>query len=317
MQRILAMLCWENEMFPNKSLRHAVFASASLLFCTQVAWAQSCTWPMQASVLVQNTSYPTWTNLVFKKHPQEDDLIQIVESTLVDISPLVMEYPAIVQRSKEFQAARGLENCNKRADDFAYSLTERGGYLYASVAMRVEYHWCTSADVPCPLTLEPFRLCRKEANGRVWGARIRSVAKLGLEMESHTLEVKTLDVQTTNNTSVEQNFVRDLVDSFPVPHGLARGFERDVFRKINQGLESGFRGIDFTLDGGGTVPEIPNYDPVVSETKFVTRQGANGDFIGARVVRTQEEYPAATGCFVARQMLARPMVSGSRGARNP
>lgn len=289
-----------------------VMAVAGLLLASGQVAAE-CQWPMKATILATQSEYPTYTNLEFTK--AAGDEIVITETTIIELGGLVQEFPAMVQSSAGFADLQGRLNCHNRADDFGYDMHEAGGFLYAGFSANVEKFWCSSMDVPCPTWSEPLRMCRKDSNGKVWGARVKSVGQYALVADGSGLDVKNINVVNTNDTSAEQNFVRDLFGGSllgVIGIDLIRKIEKDALSQIGAAMKEGFSTASFRLQNGNAVPEIPTYEPKVVDSKFTQVLGANGQVVAAQVVRRQDNYPQSTGCFVARNMDATTIGSYSR-----
>jgi hypothetical protein len=286
--------------------------SACIFFQLNASAQDACKWPMTALVTAGGAANPTTTIFEFTKPDPGGDLIAIRETTFVVVEKLRAEFPRIVQESPDFVSMMGRLNCQNRADDFQYQLYEKQGLLYASFSVSVEKYWCASADVPCPTLSEPLRICRKDSNGKAWGARIGTLAKMRLESD---LSLTTVNFISNSSTSPEQNFMRDLLSgSFFGTIGIAitRKFENDSLSSIKKAIENGFQSASYTLPGGGSFPDIPNYEPIMTSTGFTTINTANGSQLAAKIVRTSDEYRESSGCYFAREIDARPPPSSTK-----
>ena len=280
--------------------------------------AGSCVWPMHAMVQAPgNRDYPVTVLLAFSKPDATSDLISIREITIVGLAKLARDYPSLVQGSDGWRELQSRLNCNDRAGDYSYGLSVVNGLLIASFGANIEKYWCTSSMAPCPvIPADPFRMCLKEANGKVWGARVSSASKIELQQDGRgAFKAAVVETTTSSNTSAEQNFVRDLIGApFMGPIGIAaiRDLESSALNAIKRSMQSGFDNQAFKLSDGSALPEFPNYKPAVTSLRFFDGPPSG---IGAEVVRVVPQYRESTGCALAKQLKALP-VSANPGNRS-
>jgi hypothetical protein len=278
----------------------------------------TCQWPMHAVVQAPALrDYPTSVLLVFTKPEPGGDLIHIREVTTVGLAKLVDDFPSMVRNSDGWGAMQSRLNCNDRAGDFSYGLGVVEGRLHATFGVNVEKYWCASSMVPCPVfPADPLRMCRKEANGKVWGARVSSTSRIELRQDGLSgFQAVVVDTTTSSNTSHDQNFMRDLLGaSFMGPLGIEaiRKMESSVLDAIKSSMRDGFDNQMFQLADGSSLPVFPNYRPTMKRLGFVNFPLGG---IGAQIEREISSYRESTGCALALQMKAIHVSTATRSGR--
>jgi len=269
---------------------------------------------MEVSVQVSDATHPTVAFYRFASRGQENE-ITIFEDTVVNLSSIQRNFSSMIQATPEWRELQSQLSCQNRANEFEYSLRTENDLLIARMGANLEKFWCASAHVPCPTTTDPFRFCRKDSNGKVWGARVFTEATYELEViNDERLELKTRSISTSSSTSAAQDFFRDFFDNtlrLYFGRDLLRSIEREALSKIQRELQRGFATAGFRLEGGN-LPSIPTLSLRVVETSFGVLQTPDGPAIGATVSRRIDDYPEGTGCYIARMLGAKKPESQRR-----
>lgn len=268
---------------------------------------EQCNWPMRATLKqVQSREYPASVNILFTGIAGDSDLINITETTTVGLGIFKAQFPALVQNSAEWQQMQTKLSCQNRAGDFSFEVQVSNGRLIATIGNEIEKFACSGMDVPCPTWDKPLRVCRRDANTKVWGARILTRNEIGLVPDANgSFKAEVLSTNSSSNTSEAQNFIRDIIGGAFTFAGvnIVRSLEASKLNDIKSEIRKSFSGQGFVLGNNAKVPSFPNYQPKITEMRFVEIPGIGQPFeISAVIRREVSEFRSNTGCAMAKQL---------------